>query len=147
MNENNDEVNELDILNEGRKTIEVIFKDGSKGEVTVKKVGLVNMPKLHAAIDPLTQAACYVEGASAERLENLSEESLMDVLEAGQEINDPLFLRWLKQLERKLRMQGLDVEELRTTVAEKVVKELKDQSSRSAESSRASSGTDMTRNA
>jgi len=121
------QTNELDILNEGRRAVAVVFKDGSSGEVTVKKVGLVDMPKLHAAqSDIAKEAVCYVEDATPESIELILEDSLLDVVEAGQEINDPLFLRWLKQRERNLKMRGIDLDELRAAVAKDVLEAVKD---------------------
>lgn len=114
----NEEPNELDILNEGRRAVAVVFKDGRTGDVTVKKVGLVDMPKLAAATgDYIAEADCYLEKTAVDAL---SEESVLDVVEIGREINDPLLHRWLKLREKDLERQGVDLKALQAAIIEKI---------------------------
>lgn len=130
-------MSELDILNEGRRAVAVVFKDGSKGEVTVKKVGLVDMPRLaRARRDDQQLAALYLDAPEPQAvLARLTDESLLDLLNEGDAVNDPLLNRWLEREENKLRKLGIDLAELHATVLEKVA----DQEAASAATSETSS--------
>jgi len=133
-------MSELEILNEGRKALAVVFNDDSKGEVTIKKVGLVDMPKLaRVRRDDLQLIAMYIEAEDPEAVANsLSDESKIDVLNEGDELNDPLLNRWLKREEKKLKKLGVDLAELHAAVINKVSQ----QNSPSATSSTSSSAPD-----
>lgn len=113
--------NELDILNEGRRTLAVTFKDGLKGEITVKKVGLVDMPKLaKARRDDMRLLSLYIEADNCEALaERLSDESKLDLLNEGDSVNDPLLNRWLKREEKKLKNLGINLADLHAAVLER----------------------------
>lgn len=117
---------ELDILNEGRRPVAVIFADGTTAVITVKKVGLVQMSALAAAqTDLRKEAACYIESAEARQIAaRLTDESLLDVVELGQEVNDPLLHRWLKLQEKKLKASGLDIDAIRSEAVEKITAKL-----------------------
>lgn len=115
-------MNELDILNHSRRAVAVVFNDGSKGEVTVAKVGLVDMPALaRARRSDEELLRLYLDGDDPAGLAGrLSDESKIDVLNKGDELNDPLLNRWLEREEKKLGKLGIDLAELHATVLEKV---------------------------
>lgn len=126
--------NELDILNEGRKTLAVTFKDGSKGAVTVKKVGLVDMERLaKARRDDSQLLSLYIESEDAPGIASkLSDESILDVLNEGDAVNDPLLNRWLKRQEKKLNDLGISLAELHAAVIKKVTESESETSSTSS---------------
>jgi len=131
--------NELEILNEGRRELTVQLADGGRAQVTVKKVALVKMRDLQLAGDDFAKlAACYLEADDAPALvATLSDEAILDIVEAGQEINDPLFLRWLRQQERKLEKMGVNKPEMLAAI----LKAVTENQTASGESSPASSVT------
>ncbi|MDP0498673.1 MAG: hypothetical protein Q7P63_01110 [Verrucomicrobiota bacterium JB022] len=113
MTENtNTDGHDMAILTEGRKTLTVIDRQGQEHEVTVHKVGLQHMHKLlEASGDDYALAQTYLdprEPRPGAWLKQLTDESLMDILEEGGEINDPLFDRWWTRQQKRMKALGVD---------------------------------------
>lgn len=105
--------NELKTIMEDAHILAVLTnaaKPGCEVDVTIRRVPLRSMDQLlQAQGDDLATARIYL-GDDAELAEKLTDDSLMDVLEKGDEINAPLFERWFRRTKAKAKRMGLDLD-------------------------------------
>lgn len=105
---------ETDIWNEGRRELIVTMEDGKTETITIKKVPYRLMADYGAAMgDDLKQALLAIEEKKDQKwLEQVSSESFADIMERADEVNDPLFERWWKRAQKKLKFQSKEMEAL-----------------------------------
>lgn len=108
------DLQEFEIWNEGRKRLVVRDQSGASHVVTLRKVGLRDMQALLEALgNEVMTAWLYLdplEPRALDWLERLEPESLLDILEKGDQINGPLFERWWARQQKTLTAAGVDVQ-------------------------------------
>jgi len=102
--------NELKTILEDAQQLTVELIDTRTLDVTIRRVPLRSMDQLLRAQGDDTATARIYLGDEAERVDQLTDESLMDVLEKGDEINAPLFERWFARTKAKARRMGVDMD-------------------------------------
>ena len=134
--------NELKTITEDAQPLDVICTKpvlGAMSRITLRRVPLKDMSELAKADqDDIATAKLYIAEDDRYQVEHLTDESLMDVLEKGDEINAPLYDRWKKRQRKKMERMGISVEAL---IKEEMAKELE-----SAKSSPTSSPEDSPNN-
>lgn len=81
-----------------------------------RKLTLSEMPALaQAREDVLAVAALYAEPHTD--LTQLFDDEIMDLVEAGDKLNDPLYKRWIARSEKIAAEQGIDLPALRAQAA------------------------------
>lgn len=85
--------------------------------MNARKLTLSEMPALAAAReDVLAVAQLYAEPHTD--LTQLFDDEIMDLVEAGDEINDSLYKRWIARSEKLAAEQGIDLPALRAQAAQ-----------------------------
>ena len=109
------ERDEFDIWNEGRRELTVTHDDGSTETVTIRKVPTRHFEKLSTSMNDDAAQAFYFLANTPDKdtwWESLTQDSQLDILDKGWEINDPLFSKWWRIRSRRLKMMGIDLDQV-----------------------------------
>jgi len=80
------------------KPVIVQMLDGSKQTVNVQTLRIKNFPALLAAqLDMPVQAEIYA-GKESDWSDKVADESILEVIDAGEELNSDFFVLWLQRL-------------------------------------------------
>ena len=120
-------IDEIEIWNEGRQELTCKASDGKKYIITIKKVGMGQMPQVHKADQGLLllveEALLYIEKIaysedarpvpkSEDWFNSLEPESQFALVEKGAAIQRPLLQRWiaLQESKQEKRLANLEAE-------------------------------------
>lgn len=97
---------EAEILNEGRVKFQVQLRNQDTEEVTVKKVSYRKMREFaQSMLDDSKHVLLGIEEKKDLKwVESLDDESMLELIEKVDEVNDPLFMKWYRREERRNAM-------------------------------------------
>lgn len=97
---------ETDILDEGRVKFQVKLRGGKTEEVTVKKVPYRKMREFaQSMLDDSKHVLLGIEEKKDLKwVESLDDDSMHDLIEKVDEVNDPLLMKWYRREERRNAM-------------------------------------------
>lgn len=111
--------NELKTIMEGRIPLEVTLNDGSTVTVHIRQVPIRHMGEImDIKGDDEKTAKLYLIDADKKHLPNISPESILDLLDKGDEVNGPLFERWWARKKRMVKRLGVDLDREMNSFAE-----------------------------
>lgn len=97
---------ETEILDEGRVAFQVKLRDGETEEVTVKKVPYRKMREFaQSMLDDSKHILLGIEEKKDLKwVESLDDDSMHELIEKVDEVNDPLLMKWYRREERRNAM-------------------------------------------
>jgi len=105
--------NELTTITEASIEMEITLKDGSKKTVTLRRVPLRSIAKLSfLADDPVGTAKIYLGEEQGKMVDSIDDFSIVEILEKGDEINAPLYEKWRDRQYKRMKQEGVKLEEL-----------------------------------
>jgi len=111
--------NELKTIMEGKTPLDVTLNDGSTITVHVRQVPIRHMGELvQLKGDDEKIAELYLIESDRKHLPNICPDSVLDLLEKGDEVNDPLFERWWARQKRKVKKLGIDLDKEMSGIVE-----------------------------